>query len=218
MEWILFYYNSLPDLPTACPLFSNYLMHRDFLKCNPSNTGHHKYPRFETLSYDDGCHEREVHNFLNRPDPEKYVVFYTRHTDSNGQRANKVIGCFKVGKRTNHPFGFRASKFVLLPKNKAIPIPYTSRGVPTSWGKSSVKETVNRILRDLMALTKQDVSIQYQRQTNAVMKILLSKSGRAKMLGTCNQCSYRSSCYWGSKSVSARKRTLRELYPANKPC
>jgi hypothetical protein len=218
MEWILFYYNSLPDLPSACPFFSSHLMHRDFLMCNPSNTGHYKYPRFETLSYDDGCHERQVHNFLNRPDPDKYVVFYTRHTNSNGHRANKVIGYFKVGKRTKHPFGFLASESVLLPKDRAISIPYAGRGVPTSWGSANVKQTVNRILRELMALAKCDVSIQYQRETKAVMKMLLSKRGRMKMLDTCKQCPYRTSCYWGSKTVAARKRTLKELYEANKPC
>jgi hypothetical protein len=218
MEWILFYYNSLPDLPSGCPFFSSHLMHRDYLMCNPSNTGHHKYPRFETLSYDEGCHFREVHSFLKRPDPEKYVIFYTRHTEINGHRSNKVIGYFRVGKLTKHPFGFIASDVVLLLKRIAISIPYTSRGVPTSWGKSAVKHTVNRILRELMALSKQDVSNQYQRETKRVMSILRQGRGRMRMLDTCNKCDYRPSCYWGSRSVSERKRTFKELYEKNKPC
>ena len=218
MEWILFYYNSLPDLPSACPFFSNQLMHRDFLMCNPSNTGHYEYPKFETFSYDEGCHTKEVHSFLNRPDSEKYVIFYTRHTNSNGVKTNKVVGYFKVGKLTKRPFGFVASDVVLLPKDQAIPIRYTSRGVPTSWGNSAVKDEVNRIIQNLMSLARQDVSVQYHSESKSVMVMLLSKSGRKKMLETCEDCAYRSLCYWGSKSFATRYRVLRELYEGRKPC
>jgi len=218
MEWILFYYNSLPDLPSACPFFSSHLMHRDFLKCNPSNTGHYRYPKFETLSYDEGCHPREVRSFLNRPDSEKYVIFYTRHTNSNGDQTNKVIGYFKVGHLTNRPFGFIASDAVLLPKDQAIRIPYDSRGVPTSWGNSSVKDKVNRILRDLMSSAERDVSAQYQSESKSVMDMLLSNDGRRKMLKTCESCGHRSLCYWGRKSHDTRDRVLRQLYERKKPC
>ena len=218
MEWILFYYNSLPDLPPTCSFFSSQLMHRDFLICNPSNTGHFKYPRFETLSYDVGCHRQEVYRFLKRSDPEKYVIFYTRHTDIIGDRSNKVVGYFKVGKLTKHPFGFIASHVVLLPKQHSIPILYTGRGVPTSWGNSSIKQTINNILRHLMSKYECDVSSEYQQETKEVMSMLLSRNGQLKMLKTCNQCIYRSSCYWGSKSPLARKKTLRKLYNKNKSC
>lgn len=218
MEWILFYYNSLPDLPSACPFFSSQLMHRDFLMCNPSNTGHHEYPKFETLSYDEGCHPREVRSFLNRPDSEKYVIFYTRHTNSNGDRINKVIGYFKVGQLINRPCGFVASDAVLLPKGQAIPIHYASRGVPTSWGSSGVKDEVNRILGRLMSLAERDVSAKYQSESKSVMEMLLSKPGRKKIRETCESCGYRSSCYWGSKSFATRDGVLRKLYEGKKPC
>jgi hypothetical protein len=186
--------------------------------CNPSNTGHYEYPKFETLSYDEGCHSREVHSFLNRPDSEKYVIFYTRHTNSNGDRTNKVTGYFKVGKLTKRPFGFVASDVVLLPKDQGIPISYASRGVPTSWGNSGVKDEVNRTLRHLMSSAKRDVSVQYQSESTSVMAMLLSKTGRTDMLETCESCSYRSLCHWGSKSFATRDRVLRELYERKKPC
>lgn len=218
MEWILFYYNSLPDLPSACPFFSSQLMHKDFLMCNPSNTGHYRYPKFETLSYDEGCHSRELHSFLSRPNPEKYVIFYTGHTNSNGDRSNKVIGYFKVGKLTKRPFGFVASEVVLLPKAHAIPISYASRGVPTSWGNSNVKKEINRILRDLMASTKRDISIQYQLESKSIMAMLLSKSGRKNILETCENCDFHSSCYWGKKSFTNRERVLKKLYEEKHPC
>ena len=217
MEWILFYYNSLPDLPSTCPFFSSQLMHRDFLMCNPSNTGHHEYPKFETLSYDEGCHSREVHSFLNRPDSEKYVIFYTRHTNSNRDQTNKGTGYFKVGKLTKRPFGFVASDVVLLSKDQAIPITYNRRGVPTSWGNSTVKAEVNQILRHLKSLAKQDVSVQYQSESKSVMAMLLSKSGRSKMLETCESCVYRSLCYWGRKSFATRDRVLK-IYEGKKSC
>ena len=35
MIWTLFYYNSLPDMPEGCSLFSLKVMHRDFFMCNP---------------------------------------------------------------------------------------------------------------------------------------------------------------------------------------
>lgn len=218
MVWILFYYNSLPDLPSACPFFSSDLMHRDFLMCNPSNTGHYKYPKFETLSYDDGCHYREVHSFLNRLDPNKYVIFYTRHTNSKGHRKNKVIGYFKVGKLTKQPFGFIASDVVLLPKYKAIPITYASRGVPTSWGKSTVKHELNIILSRLMSLKKFDLSGKYQKETESVMKMLRCKTSRTEMLKTCGSCNDRLSCYWGKKPFATQENILKELYESKKSC
>lgn len=98
MIWILFYYNSLPEMPAECALFSREIMHRDFFKCNPTNTGHHTYPKFETLSYDEGCHPREVKDFLAKNEPDKYVVFYTRHTALSRKTRNKIVGYFKVGR------------------------------------------------------------------------------------------------------------------------
>jgi hypothetical protein len=218
MEWILFYYYSLPDLPSACPFFSSQIMHRDFLMCNPRNPGHYTYPKFETLSYDEGCHERDVRSFLGRTDPDKYVVFYTRHTNSNGERNNKVIGYFKVGKLTNRPLGFFASDVVLLPKNQTIPIPYTSKGVPRSWGNSPVKQCVNGILQHLMSLANRDVSAQYQTETKTIMAMLLSKTGRKRMQTTCDSCRYRTSCYWGKKPSANRERVLDKWYGGENPC
>lgn len=218
MNWIPFYYNSLPDLPHECPLFSRNIMHRDFFKCNPTNTGHYKYPRFETLSYDEGCHKREVQRFLRRPDPEKYVVFYTWHTDAQGESMNKVIGYFKVGEHKRKPVGFFASDLVLLSKDSVIPIRYIGRGVPTSWGRSKVKPFVDRILQDLISSASKDISAQYQNETQEIMAMLQSEAGRRRMLETCEGCNYRPSCCWGKKSVSKRKEVLDKLYRRGRPC
>ena len=118
-------------------------MHRDFIKCNPTNTGHYEYPKFETLSYDEGCHKWEVPRYLNRKDIEKYVVFYTRHTDTSRRSESKVVGYFKVGNEDHFTWklgctkrGFYSSESVLLPKDHCIPIDYSSRGVPVSWGNN----------------------------------------------------------------------------------
>ncbi|MEN6616864.1 MAG: hypothetical protein ABFD12_09940 [Syntrophorhabdus sp.] len=51
-----------------------------------------------TLSYDEGCHPREVKDFLAKNEPDKYVVFYTRHTALSGKTRNKIVGYFKVGR------------------------------------------------------------------------------------------------------------------------
>ena len=93
MIWILFYYNSLPDVPKGCRFFTDKVVNRDFFRCNPTNTGHYQYPKFETFSYDDGCHGKEVRNFLKKDDPEKYVLLYTRN-----KQKNRIVGYFKVGK------------------------------------------------------------------------------------------------------------------------
>ena len=219
MEWILFYYNSLPDIPQACPFFSNQIMHRDFLMCNPSNTGHYQYPKFETLSYDEGCHKKELRRFLKRSEPEKNVIFYTRHTNSKEGQSNKVIGYFKVGKCTADSSGFSASDVVLLSKEKAIPLDYQGRGVPVSWGNAPVKDRINDILRELIALPKNDdVSAQHQSETKDVMRMLSSKSGRKKMIDTCESCMSRTSCYWGKKPTSHREEVLEKLHGKKIPC
>lgn len=218
MIWILFYYNSLPDLPVKCPYFSPHIMHRDFLLCNPTNTGHYQYPRFETLSYDEGCHRRKVHSFLQQSDPDKYVLFYTRHTDTQSESKNVVVGYFKVGRFTKKPFGFVASDLVLLSRNKAIPISYKGRGVPTSWGHSKIKSALNRILQNLMSLTSDDISVQYQNETRKVMAMFRSRSGKKAMLETCKNCTYRTSCYWGKKPAIRRQNILNDLYTGGKTC
>jgi hypothetical protein len=187
--------------------------------CNPYNTGHYKYPKFETLSYDEGCHSREVHNFLKRPDSDKYVIFYTRHTNANGEWSNKVVGYFKVGKLMNHTFGFSASECILLLKNQAIPITYTSRGVPVSWGNARVKDEVNVIFRRLMSLSKEnDVSEKYRSESQSIVAMLRSEIGRKKMLETCESCAYNSTCYWGKKNFTKRYQILKELYKGEKSC
>jgi len=218
MEWILFYYNSLPDLPPSCPFFSSHLLHRDFLMCNPSNTGHYEYPKFETFSYDEGCHWRELHSFLKRPELEKYVIFYTRHTNANRDRKNKVVGYFRVGKLTKSPFGFIASDVVVLSKDQSIPISYASRGVPVSWGNSFIKEEVNRILNLLMLSAKSEISVEYYAESKSVMSMLSSRTGRKYMLETCEGCRHRLSCYWGKKPFAIRNKVLKELYERKRQC
>jgi hypothetical protein len=129
-----------------------------------------------------------------------------------------MIGYFKVGRHTNIPFGFIASDVVLLPKDQAIPIPYNNRGVPASWGNSSVKQDINRVFRDLMSLARKDISTQYQAETKSIMAMLSSKTGKNAMLTRCETCRDRISCYWGKKSLSNRKKVLTELYGRIKSC
>lgn len=252
MNWILFYYNSLPDMPEGCKLFSNDLLHRDFFKCNPHNTGHYKYPKFETLSYDEGCHCRDVNNFLNKSDTEKYVVFYTRHINLKGGSKNKIVGYFKIGnpllfewstagglvgtepntkahknitqrcKRKNNRLlrGFKASEYVLLPKHKCIPIDYRSRGVPVSWGKSFIKNDIDKILSRLIIHRQLYIRFasKYQEETEKIMDLLKTTNEREKLIHTCQNCNVKLKCYWGKNSEQAQRKTLEELYKGKSKC
>ena len=219
MIWVLFYYNSLPDMPEGCSLFSNDIMHRDFFKCNPTNTGHYQYPKFETLSYDAGCHCRQVVRFLQKEDCNKYVMFYTRHTALKGSSINKIVGYFKVGEEFESPRkGFRASESVLLPKNKCIKINYTSRGVPVSWGKSSIKNEINEILHNLKTEQFTNISDRYQKETEKITDRLQTSSMREEIITICEECKFRNKCYWGKKTKTAKKKTLNELYGNVKTC
>lgn len=200
-------------MPEGCSLFSLEIMHRDFFMCNPTNTGHYKYPRFETLSYDEGCHCKEVNTFLERDDFEKYVIFYTRNTNLSGHSKNKIIGFFKVGQCFESPKrGFFASEKVLLPKNESIDINYSSRGVPVSWGKSSVKDNVDKILTTLRANNAIDISTKYQDETRRIMKYLKSPFGRKQILDICESCNVKRECCWGKQSKQYKKKKLNELY------
>lgn len=218
MIWILFYYNSLPDMPEGCLLFSNDMMHRDFFKCNPTNTDHYQYPKFETLSYDEGCHCREVNRFLERHDPDKYVVFYTRHTSRQEEKKNKIVGYFKVGKQFENPRGFSASESVLLPKNKCIGIPYSGRGVPVSWGNSSIKNYVAEKLKTLITNPPANIEKGYKEETKRIMDILNTKSGKKKIIEICETCEVKSQCYWGRKTRQHKEYQLKELYGENRSC
>jgi len=213
MIWILFYYNSLPDVPNGCKFFPDNLINRDFLICNPTNTGHFEYPKFETLSYDSGCHTTEVKNFLKRIDPDKYVVFYTRHTELSGKWSNKVIGYFRVGETFNNDkVGFYSSESVLLPKENCIEIPYYSRGVPVSWGYSTIKSNIDGILKQLISEQKQDISKEYKNNTLEVMKLLQTKSGQDEIVTHCEKCQFKSKCYWGKFTKEKKITRLNELY------
>lgn len=221
MIWILFYYNSLPDMPEECRLFSSEIMHRDFFKCNPTNTGHYQYPKFEKLSYDEGCHKEELNSFLAKDDPEKYVVFYTRHTGlpGTGEKNNKIVGFYQVGRCFNSPKkGFCASKSVLLPKTKCIAIDYNSRGVPVSWGKSSIKEKVGGVLKNLKRTSINDISSQYKSETQKIMKKLQSPAGRQQIISICNKCKVRGNCFWGKKEDTHKAEKIRELYTTKDSC
>lgn len=208
MVWTLFYYNSLPDFPKECPYILDDVMYRDFFKCNPTNTGHYEYPKFETLSYDDGCHGKRVRDFLNINDPEKYVLLYTRHNN-----LSKVVGYFKVGEKfSNGKTGFKSSETVLLPKDKCIEIPYNSRGVPVSWGKSDIKPEVEKILKQLKSEKKTDISNTYKESTSKIMKMLTTTTGQTKMISTCEKCSDKTECHWGMYTKEKKVNRLNELY------
>lgn len=218
MKWILFYYNSLPDLPKECSIFNPNVMYRDFIKCNPTNTNHYEYPRFETLSYDEGCHTNEVKRFLKNPDPEKYVIFYTRHTNIYRESTNKVVGYFKVGKYAsfNGKNGFYSSESVLLPKRRCIEIEYKSRGVPVSWGSSSIKNKINEIFQYLQRIKNNpelNIYLDYQKETKKIMDMLKTKSGREKLFNYCmEKCKDKKSCLFCKKLLRKRLSYLDDLY------
>jgi hypothetical protein len=231
MNWILFYYNSLPDMPAGCKLFSEDVMHRDFFMCNPSNTGHYRYPKFETLSYDEGCHSREVKKMLrqigNYCRKDHYVVFYTRHTNLQGQKKNRIVGYFKVGKTNKFKDritgesleGFCSSEHLLLPKKECIETTYMSRGVPVSWGTSAIaKRDVNKLLNSRKDLQGHDITNKYKKETASIMAQLLSFSGRKKIISICENCKVRSQCCWGRKSYRKKESKLTELYGGFRVC
>jgi len=214
MIWILFYYNSLPDFPKKCLFFFDDVMYRDFFMCNPTNTLHYEYPKFETLSYDDGCHYKEVRNFLEKIDSEKYVLFYTRHNGSN-----KVVGYFKVGKPfSNGKTGFKSSETVLLTKDRCIEIRYESRGVPVSWGNSDIKPRIDKILKQLISDRKNDISDQYKVSTKKIMDLLNSPTGQNNMITQCEKCSYKNECNWGRYTKEKKIKRLTELYGNSEKC
>jgi len=223
MVWILFYYNSLPDLPNECPYFSNEIMHRDFIKCNPTNTGHYEYPKFESLSYDEGCHPEEVPRYLDRVDSEKHVIFYTRHTDTSSRTKNKVVGYFKVGNEDQFTWkpgstkrGFYSSESVLLPKDHCIPIDYSSRGVPASWGKSTIKTKINEILSELQEdIDNSEINIyrKYQAETMEIMELLLTQSGREAIYNNCtSDCPFKNNCFFSKKLQKKPPQYLDKLF------
>ena len=195
-------------------------MYRDFFKCNPSNTGHYQYPKFETLAYDEGCHRKEVKRYIKRNDPEKYVVFYTRHTELSGNSKNRIIGYFKVGKVFNrkNKEGFVASEAVLLPKGKGFSIDYSGRGVPVSWGHSSIRKKVGKILNRLILIngSKNNKAKEYKRSTKNITNYLSNVSGRKKLISICEECEMKSECYWGRIKDKASR--LQDLYGRDKIC
>jgi hypothetical protein len=201
--WILFYYNSLPDMPDGCRLFSPKVMHRDFFECNPTNTGHHAYPKFESMSYDEDCHGDQVRKIVREQSKERYVVFYTRHTHLDRTRGNKLVGYFKVGHKTTDPLGFIASEAVLLPKNKCVPISYNGRGVPVSEGRSAVKQEVDAFLEWCIKNKRLDVSRSYRKETAAVIDKLNSAAGRKRILSACASCDHAHNCFWGRRQNKA---------------
>lgn len=214
MIWILFYYNSLPNMPMECCLFSKDVMHRDFFECNPTNTGHYQYPKFETLSYDEGCHKKEVLNFIRKEEKEKYVIFYTKHLNTiSKEMKNKIVGYFKVGDIINFPKkGFNSSESVLLPKEKCIEIDYHYRGVPVSWGHSSIKNKVSDILNKLIANHPNNIASSYQNETLKIMSFLQKPSGRMKIIIKCQNCNKKTQCYWGKNQKQYMENKLNVLY------
>lgn len=207
-------------MPEECHLFSNDVMHRDFFECNPTNTGHHKYPKFETLSYDDECHHREINNFLGKEDSEKYVVFYTRHTNISNKSKNKIIGYFKVGELYKNGRGFYSQKSVLLPKCECIELNYSARGVPRSWGNSKIKYDIDGILDALINKPDIDITQKYKKETDTIMnRYLNSASGRREIIDVCEKCEVKTQCYhWGKKPKQSREEILNDLYGSTKVC
>lgn len=220
MNWYLFYYNSLPEMPAGCALFSPDIPHRDFFRCNPSNTGHHEYPKFELPGYDEGCHHREVARLLANTDPDRHVVLYTRRTPLVGQSDVAIVGYFKVGQpyANNGKRGFFASKAVLLPRSACIPICYGARGVPCSWGKATIRNDVDRILNELRHRSGPDVSARCKTETARMMTWVRSAQGRDRIIRTCGGCSARQQCFWGRCDSQRQRARLDDLYGGVPAC
>lgn len=196
-------------------------MHRDFFKCNPTNTGHYLYPRFEDKSYDEHCHPSEVKRIVESDDQEKFVVFYTRHTTLAGGRKNKIVGYFKVGETFKVPIaGFYASGAVLLPKEKCIEINYTGRGVPVSHGGSTIRPTVAQILTDLNSglTVTDDIADKYKEETKRIALLLDTEQGRKHIVDTCEECSFKGQCYWGKITRYKKENRLERLYGKKLGC
>ena len=159
--------------------------------------------------------EREdVKHFLKTEDPEKYVLFYTRHNSKN-----KVVGYFKVGKTfSNGKIGFESSESLLLPKEKCMNISYESRGVPVSWGKSKINPEVEKVLKRLKSEKKTDISNTYKVSTSKIMKMLTTKTGQDKMISTCEKCSDKTECHWGKYTKEKKVNRLNELYGTTEEC
>jgi hypothetical protein len=179
-------------MPEDCKLFSSEVMHRDLFMCNPTNTGHYEYPKFEDMSYDEGCHCIELRRFLGRCDPDKpdkYVVFYTRHTQLDGKYENKIVGYFKVGKQFQKPrMGFNSSETVLLPKADCKGTKYHSRGVPVEWGCSSVKKQIDNLLPNLIKRQDQSIAELYKTETNRIMNYMNDEDSRRRLVEKCEAC------------------------------
>ncbi len=205
-------------MPKGCKLFNPEIQNRDLLMCNPSNTGHYQYPKFEDFSYDTGCHEREVIKFLKNPDPVKYVVFYTRRTDFKGNGKNKIVGFFKVGITNRTKTKLIASRKILLKKQHQPTIDYTSRGVPVSWGNSGIKDFLNDKLNELINSNDMDASPDYQNETIGIMNHLKLSSGRKRIIEFCENCSEKSKCYWGCVKKQYKIKRLNKLYKGNQIC
>ena len=211
----------MPDIPPECKIFDHEVMHRDFVMCNPKNTGHYQYPKFETLSYDCGCHGREVKSLLNRKEENKYVVLYTRHTVNKRESSNKIVGYYKVGdkasfkwKTDSEHMGFNSSEALLLPKSKAIELNYAGRAVPVSWGHSGIKEYVDKVLSDFLSGKYDHLNIanKYQKETKKIMEFLCSETGRIKIVENCFSCSKINECFPAKKNRKRKIEYLNELY------
>ena len=116
--------------------------------------------------------------------------------------------------------GFKAKEYVLLPKEKCKRINYNSRGVPVSWGKSSVKTYIDDILKKL---TKQKqeykkITNEYKVKTATVMELLRTIKGREEIISICQSCNAKSQCYWGKNSEQVQRKILKELYASNPEC
>jgi len=208
-------------MPKTCKLFSPDIMHRDFFKCNPTNTNHYQYPKFETLSYDVGCHPHEVERILKRDERNMYVIFYTRYTNLMRKSKNRVVGYFKVGEKILRPkLGFKSSESVLLPRKECKRTHYSSRPALVSWGNSplKIKIEISRVLRYLKGKKNSAKNIvwKYQSETRRVMKQLGSATGRMNIVKTCERCRANGRCYWGR--IKDKEIVLEKLYNRKHRC
>jgi hypothetical protein len=220
-------------MPEGCILFSQEILHRDFFRCNPSNTGHHEYPKFEKMSYDSGCTPRTVNNFLAKAkaDNDAYAIFRTRHASLKSKSSStvKVVGYFKFGKQDIFKYpklkgekrGFWADEVILLPKDECIEIDYSYRSPLVSWTKvlGNHHNHINNVLKSLKTLKTSDKNIKdkYQKETREIMNLLKKRSGREEIMRICDNCKVKLDCYWGKKSKDFRSE-LENLYSNQSSC
>ena len=205
----------MPEVPNKCLLFSGKAVHRDFFISNPQNKSHYQYPKFETYSYDIGCHSKQVKKIINLKDKEKYTIFYTNYLTIGGGCTNIVTGLFSVDKYDAFlGSSFSTDKPIMLLKTDCIPIDYKARGVPASYGNSKIKHHINHAIEILLNKlnSKSNISDIYNYESNKIVNLAKTRDGIDEIINTCTRCISKQICFFGRKNDLAKRQKLINIY------